>query len=244
VWISPLVIVGAPAFAGSLLQRSRSQTEEVRRLAGELERERRRHAEAAATAERHRIARELHDVISHSVSVMVVQAGAAEQVLPEGPARSQVHAIRETGKEALAELRRQLGLLRDGVADPVSPLPGLAELPALVATSGGRLTVTGLDGPLPAGLELAAYRIVQEALTNAARHAHGSAPEVAVTRAGDRLELAVTDSGGRSQGGGTGHGLMGMRERVAAYGGQVTAGPAPEGPGWQVRAWLPIPVAP
>jgi signal transduction histidine kinase len=245
VYFTPPVIILAPAAAGWLLQRARRQTAEVQRLAAELTAERGRHAEAAALAERSRIARELHDIISHSVSVMVVQAGAAENLLPDDhPARVQVRAVRDTGREALAELRRQLGLLRTGGASPVAPMPGLGDLPRLADSMGAMLEAVGdLPGTGSPGLELAAYRVVQEALTNARRHANGGPVQVRLVRRPDVLELIVLDEGGGPAdpgARGTGHGLAGLRERVALYGGTVEAGPRRDGPGWQVHARLPL----
>lgn len=243
VWISPLVIIGGPALAGALLQRSRRQTAELERLTSALAAERERHAEAAATAERNRIARELHDVISHAVTVMVVQAGAAEQLLPaDAEAWRRVHAVRQTGKEALGELRRQLGVLRDGRSPGPGPLPGLAEITDLVATGGG----TYADRPppgveVPPGLGLTAYRTVQEALTNARRHAPGAPVTVSVTCVDGVLDILVADDGpGSSSTQGGGNGLPGMRERVEMYGGHLDAGPA-GGRGWRVHARLPLP---
>lgn len=246
IYLTPPVLVLAPAFAGVLLQRSRRQTAEVRRLAEELEAEREGHARAAAEAERSRIARELHDVISHSVSVMVVQAGAAERLLPEGsPTRDQVHAIRETGKGALAELRRQLGLLRAGDAEAgVAPMPGLGDLARLAESMQADLHVSGDLGAIEApGLELAAYRVVQEGLTNARRHANGGPVQVRVERSDEALAITVLDAGGGPAQGalrGAGQGLRGVRERVALYGGRVEAGPRDDGPGWRLRADLPV----
>ena len=244
VYLTPPVIILAPALAGWLLHRSRQQTVEVRRLAAELAVERQRHEEAAALAERNRIARELHDVISHSVSVMVVQAGAAENLLAaDDPARAQVRAVRETGREALAELRRQLGLLRDDDARSVAPMPALTDLPRLAASVSADLEVVGrLDGIGSPGLELAGYRVVQEALTNARRHANGGPVHVRVERGADELAITVLDEGGGPSDpelGGAGHGLAGVRERVALYGGTVEAGPRRKG-GWRVHARLPL----
>jgi signal transduction histidine kinase len=240
IYLTPPVLILGPVFAGWLLQRSQRQTTELRRLARELDEERHQHVAAAAEAERSRIARELHDVISHSVSVMVVQAGAAEQVLPaDSPARVQVRAVREAGKAALAELRRQLGVLGTP-GDGAAPLPGLDDLAHLVETSGATLTI---DGTPPAdvapGVGLAAYRVVQEALTNASRHASGSAVEVRLAHHRDGLAIDVVNGAGSSSGErGSGRGLIGMRERVELYGGRLEAGS--RGPGWRVQAWLPL----
>jgi signal transduction histidine kinase len=243
VWISPMVIIGGPMLAGVLLRRSRRQTEQLRRLTAELDGEREKHAQAAATEERNRIARELHDVISHSVSVMVVQAGAAEQLLPGNePAREQVHAVRETGKEALAELRRQLGVLRDGQPEGPAPLPGLPELPALVQAAGARFTLEDRSAsPVAPGVGLAVYRVVQEALTNARRHASGAPVSVWLRHDADGIDLVVEDEGGTGAPvGDGGNGLPGMRERVQMYGGQLEAGPNRGTPGWRVHASLPL----
>lgn len=246
LYISPLVIVLAPAVAGWLLQRSRHQTAETQRLAAELSIARDREAETATLAERSRIARELHDVISHAVSVMVVQAGAAEQLMPPGsPAHDQVRAVRETGKQAMAELRRQLGLMRVEGPSSSSPLPGLAEVSDLAESSGAELSLELAGGELPPGLELTAYRIVQEALTNARRHAPGAPVCVRLGERDAALDIVVEDSGG---GGsieeGSGSGLRGMRERVELYGGYLVAGPRADATGWRVHARLPLPANP
>jgi signal transduction histidine kinase len=243
LYVSPLVIIGAPVFAGMLLRRSRQQTATVHRLAAELAAEREKHAHLAVLAERSRLARELHDVISHAVTVMVVQAGAAEQLLdPDDPARSRVHAVRSTGKQALGELRRQLGLMREGGPASPSPLPGLPEVRGLVEGMGAQLRI---DPELPTevapGLGLTVYRVVQEALTNAHRHAPGSPVRVELRRVGPDLEVLVEDDGpGASAAEGAGHGLRGMRERVEMYGGQLDVGPRGSRRGWRVRAVLPV----
>ena len=240
VYLTPPVLILGPVFAGWLLQRSQRQTTELRRLARELEEERQRHGIAAAEAERSRIARELHDVISHSVSVMVVQAGAAEQLLPaDSPARTQVRAVRAAGKAALAELRRQLGVLGTA-SEGAAPLPGLKDLPRLVETSGATLTVVGTPPTdLAPGIGLAVYRVVQEALTNAARHASGSAVSVHLLHEPSGLEVDVVSGHGAPSGErGSGRGLIGMQERVELYGGRLEAGS--RGRDWLVHAWLPL----
>jgi signal transduction histidine kinase len=243
LFVSPLVILGGPAFAGSLLRRSRVQNAELRRLGEELEAERERHAEAAAAAERDRIARELPDVVSHAVTVMVVQAGAAEQLLgPEDAARSHVHAVRETGKQALGELRRQLGLMRQGAPASASPLPGLDQIPDLVASSGAELAVEpGVPVEVAPGLGLTVYRVVQEALTNAQRHAPAAPVAVRLGGGAGSIEVVVLDEGpGASNQHGAGVGLRGMRERVEMYGGCLEVGPRSDGRGWRVLARLPL----
>jgi len=206
----------------------------------------------AVAAERASIARELHDVIAHNVSVMVVQAGANRVNPPAGPAAAtQAFAsIEATGRQALSETRRLLGLMRrDGERQSPAPQPGLEHLTALaeqVRKAGLPVTVLvrGDPRPLPAGLNLSAYRIIQEALTNVLKHAGPAATEVLVRYLDRELQIQVTDHGPpalRAPGGrkGSGHGLIGMRERVALYGGQLEVGPLPSG-GFRVRACLPL----
>jgi signal transduction histidine kinase len=209
-----------------------------------------REAREAVAQERTRIARELHDVIAHSVSVMGVQAGAAEQMLTIDPerAREPLQAIQSGAREAISELRLLLGVLRGGDDGPaLAPQPGLDQLDALVeqmraAGLPTQLTVEGAPARLSAGVELSAYRIVQEALTNALKHAHAAAAEVTIRHRAQGLDLEVVNSGS-SNGGGrpaptSGHGLIGMRERVALYGGTITTGHH-DGGGYTVRAHLP-----
>ena len=218
--------------------------------AARLEAERDAQAQVAAAAERARIARELHDVIAHNVSVMVVQADGAGYALQREPERTRqaLAAISQTGRDALTEMRRLLGVLRDGDEGAhLAPQPGLGELRELIdqARSAGMsvsLTVDGEPRPLPEGAELAAYRVVQESLTNTRKHA-GLAVAASVTLCFQRdcLILQVTDNGrGAAAAGGAGHGLAGMRERIAMYGGTMQAGPLPDG-GFQVTARLPVP---
>jgi signal transduction histidine kinase len=210
-------------------------------------------AKVSAAAERARIARELHDVVAHHVSVMVVQADGAGYVLRSDPDRAAtaLAAVSATGRQALTELRRLLGVLRstDQHAD-LAPVPGLGELRELLdqARAAGlevSYTLTGTPRELPEGAELAAYRVVQESLTNTRKHA-GLAASAAVTLQyePDGLVVQVTDDGMATQGSGpAGHGLAGMRERIGMYGGTVSAGPLPAG-GFRVRAWLPCPPTP
>lgn len=212
-----------------------------------------RAAQAAVADERARIARELHDVVAHSVSVMTVQAGAARMLLNTDPSQAvaPLLAVEETGRQALAELRRLLGLLRpeDGGTGLV-PQPGLDDLPALVRTVNDaglpvELLVVGAVRPLAPGVGLAAYRIVQEALTNALKHASAQHVRVGVDFSAEELRVEVCDDGQRARheparkGAHDGHGLAGMRERAAVYGGDLRAGPEPGG-GYAVRARLPI----
>jgi signal transduction histidine kinase len=203
----------------------------------------------AVAEERRRIAREMHDVVAHSMSVMVVQAGGARRILRQDPARADAagEQIERTGREALAEMRRMLGFLRAGDDDPTEPQPGLERLDALIARTrdaGLPVTVriTGEPRRLSSGLDLTAYRIVQEGLTNALKHAGGAPTEVAVRWEAQRLELEVRDDGRAAtqrNGNGGGHGLVGMQERVRLYGGELRAGRSENG-GFAVLARLPL----
>ena len=197
--------------------------------------------------ERARIARELHDVIAHSVTVMTVQAGAARMLLPGDPQRAvePLLAVEETGHQALAEMRRLLGILREVDGQPVlAPQPGLKDLTrlAVAVREAGlpvEMAVEGTPRPLPAGIELAAYRILQEALTNTLKHAGAARAHVTVRYAPEAVFLEVCDDGRVPPADGHGHGLVGMRERATLYGGELDAGPLPGG-GYAVRARLPI----
>jgi signal transduction histidine kinase len=242
-YVTPAVLILGPALGGMLLARSRRQTAEVQRLGAELAAEREAHVRAAAAAERNRIARELHDVISHSVSVMVVQAGAAElQLSGHSPVHEQLQAIRRTGKEALAELRHQLGVLREIPEDRPVPIPVLADLPQLVHQSGATLQYDAdVVGEVSPGVALTAYRLVQECLTNARRHAAGSTVMVCLDRRENRLSVDVVNGPGREldEHHPQGHGLIGMSERLAMYAGRLESGATSDG-GWRVHASLPV----
>jgi len=220
--------------------------------AARLEAERHAQAKIAAAAERARIARELHDIVAHHVSVMVVQADGARYALRTDPDRAEtaLTAISATGRQALTEMRRLLGVLRSaGAQNSLAPVPGLGELRELLdqARAAGlevSYTLSGTPRELPEGAELAAYRVVQESLTNTRKHG-GLAATAAVTLRyePDGLTIEVTDDGIASPGTEpAGHGLAGMRERIAMYGGTVQAGPLPGG-GFGVTARLPCPDA-
>jgi signal transduction histidine kinase len=233
---------------GRLMRSWRLRAEELEELTTELAVERDARAEAAVEAERMRIAHELHDVVAHNVSVMTIQATAASRILASDPdaAREALASVERTGRETVDEMRILLGVLRDrGAADPFAPQPGLAELDALAERVGSaglpvEVVIEGRPRPLGAGLDLAAYRIVQEALTNALKHAGGEHVRVTVRYTDTALELEVLDDGvGNGAGGGSGNGLVGMKERVAMYGGQVEMGRRREG-GWELRARLPV----
>ena len=200
----------------------------------------------AIEAERARIAGELHDVVTHTVSVMLVQAGAARTVLASSPGEAEkaLLAVEASGRAAMAELRSLLGLLAPADDDAVlRPQPGLGELDVLIGrvSAAGlpvELQVSGTPRPLPAGADLAAYRVVQEALTNVLRHAAGAATCVMVQWS-ERLVVTISDSGRGAASSPPGRGLLGLRERLSLYGGELEAGPRPGG-GWQVRAVMPL----
>ncbi|GAA3937002.1 histidine kinase [Streptomyces gulbargensis] len=212
-------------------------------------------AERAAARERARIAREMHDVLSHAVSLMVVQAEAGPVAVRTAPERAEAafEAISETGREAMVQLRRMLGVLREDPGaggPPRAPQPDLGELPALLdrVRAGGLGVVYETSGgvrALPSSVGATVYRIVQEALTNVVRHAGARTASVRLDHAGGRLTVLVRDDGrgprSPAAAPGTGHGLVGIRERAAAHGGSVTAGPGPGGRGFEVRVLLPVP---
>ena len=207
-------------------------------------------ARAAVAEERARIARELHDVVTHHLNLVVLQAMAASGTLDRDPerVREPLQVIERSGREALTEMRRLLGVLRDEDAErPLTPQPGVEDVDALIgsARTAGLavgLAVSGTPRRLPAGLALTVYRIVQESLTNAARHAAGSRVGVSLRYEPDALDVAVVDDGGApvGQAPGGGRGLLGMRERVAVFAGTIEAGPVPDG-GFAVHARLPLP---
>ncbi|MBQ1027831.1 sensor histidine kinase [Micromonospora sp. C95] len=209
----------------------------------------RRHAAAeAVTAERLRIARELHDMVAHSIGVIAIQAGVGARVIDTQPAqaRAALATIEAASRDTLAGLRRTLGALRRGDGDqaPLEPVPGLVDLERLIAATGDagvrvELSAVG-DGPVPAEIDLAAFRIVQEALTNVVRHAGVDACRVVVECGDHAVTVEIVDDGRGGPIGVEGHGLIGMRERVTAVGGRFRAGPRAGG-GFRVAAWLPVP---
>jgi signal transduction histidine kinase len=234
-------IFGGTWLAGRAIRRRRGRERDLI-----VEREEK--ARLAVLEERTRIARELHDVVAHAISVIVLQARGARHALAAEPddARTAIDAIEETATQALREMRRLLGMLRaDDEEVALAPQPSLAHLEALVthvraAGMPVEVRVEGRPRELAPGVDLSAYRIVQEALTNALKHA-GRAQALVLVRYGeDRLELEIADTGtGVANGGGGGHGLAGMRERVAVFGGELESGPRREG-GFAVRATLPL----
>lgn len=249
------LLLPAAWLLGAYLRTRRLYVDELRARAGAAEREREERARTAVAEERSRIARELHDVIAHSVSVMVVQAEAAEEVVAVDPARAvrPLRTIQSTGRDALTELRRLLGVLREDDAE-LAPQPDITELEPLlerVRAAGieATLQVRGAPQPVGAGVGLAAYRIVQEGLTNVIKHAGARRVQVVLDYATEVLALEIRDDGrgtDMSAGdplGGDGHGLLGMRERVHLYGGSFEAGPDDDG-GFVVRARLPLDAVP
>ncbi|MFE3992818.1 sensor histidine kinase [Streptomyces goshikiensis] len=250
------LFVFAAAYALGRLQHTRqAYTAAVEARAAELERANRIEAEQAAARERARIAREMHDVLSHAVSIMIVQAEAGPVAVRRAPERAEAafEAIAETGRDAMAQLRTMLGVLRtDGAARaaPRAPQPGVEGLAGLLErVRGSGLEVsyerTGAVRGLPSALEATVHRVVQEALTNVVKHAGASRVSVRLEYGARELTVTVTDdgrgpgSGGRGSGAVSGgHGLIGIRERAAAHGGAAVAGPGPGGSGFVVRVVL------
>ena len=233
------MIVGGAWLAGYAIRHRRLREAQLEREKAE--------AEAAIAEERTRIARDLHDVVAHAISVIVLQARGGRKLLDDEPeeARQALDAIERTASQALAEMRRLLGLLRESDEQlALTPQPTIALLDDLVeqVRSAGlpvEVTIEGEPIELPPGVDLTAYRIVQEALTNALRHAGPATARVVVRWGHGELDLEVSDDGpGQENGAGGGHGLAGIRERVAVFGGDVEAGARPDG-GFAVRARLP-----
>ena len=246
------ILISWPWFAGYALRSHALANSALADRAELLEAERDAKALAAVAAERGRLARELHDIIAHCVSVMVVQAGAAEEVIDRQPdrAREALRAVADSGRAALADLRTLLGLLRDSELPPaLAPQPGISDLETLAAQvrAAGlpvHLRIEGEPCALPPGIDLAVFRIVQEGLTNTLKHAGAAQVTVVVRYQPGSLHVSVTDDGQGTGGdcgqdGGAGHGLAGMRERVLLYGGELQAGQLP-GRGYQIVARLPV----
>jgi signal transduction histidine kinase len=253
--IENVIVFGTAWVLGDHSRVRQAYLAELETRAAQLEREREVNAAQAVADERARIARELHDVIAHNVSVMVVQAGAARRTMDRDAdgAKEAMELIESTGRQALDEMRRLLGVLRrdnDPVQAALAPQPSVRHLDQLVAQvrEAGlpvELEVEGEPQPLASGVDLSAYRIVQEALTNSLKHAGPAHATVHVRYGRSDVEVTVTDDGsgpGLAEGGNGhdgGHGLVGMRERVALYGGELEVGPR-QGGGFEVRARLPV----
>jgi signal transduction histidine kinase len=253
VWALLSGFVGAAGFAGYYARTRRAYLRALVDRAERLEREGDQQAQLAAAAERARIAREVHDIVAHNIAVMIALADGAAYTATASPdqAVSLMGQVAATGRSALTEMRRLLGVLREPAAPGHAPQPtldGVDDLLATVRAAGlpARLTVTGQPFPLPLSAQLALYRMIQEALTNTIKHAPGATADVRLAYLPGAVVLEVTDDGrpgavpaaGEPAGPrGPGHGIAGMRERAAVFGGQVSAGPRPGG-GWRVRTVL------
>jgi signal transduction histidine kinase len=250
-----VLLVALAVATGEVARGRRDYLAEAERRAVEAERTLQETARRRANEERLRLARDLHDVTAHTIAVIAIQASVADEALggceacPE-PALQAVRAIRAASREAMAELKATVTMLRDGAA-PRGPLPGLDQLEELVGMASGagvrvELAVTGAARPLPPAVDLTAYRIVQESLTNVLRHARATSATVRVCYQPGAVEVEIGDDGrGSAPGAGSaaGHGLAVMAERAAAVGGRLEAGPGPDG-GFRVHAWLPLGKAP
>jgi len=242
----PVMFLGGWLTGFAVRQRA-AQAEEAEERAARAERERATAARIAVAEERGRIARELHDIVAHAMSVMVLQVGAVRHRLPQSLTEDKeaLTEVEKAGRSALAEMRRLLGAMHDGQDVELAPQPGLDSLDALVeridrAGLPVRLHVDGDIVPLPRAVDLSAYRIVQEGLTNSLKHAEASAADVVVRYGVEDLELEVRDNGvGSASSDGLGHGLVGIHERVKIYGGEMSAGPGQDG-GFVLKVRLPL----
>lgn len=244
-----LPVVFGLAWLAGLAQRNRTvEAETAEQRADHAERDREAAARVAVAEERARIARELHDIVAHSVSVMVLHVGAVRHRLPDELAEQAdaLQDVERTGRGALGEMRRLLGAIRsDDEHGELAPQPGLARLEPLLQDVRGAgldvdLEVDGEPFPLPHGVDVSAYRIVQEGLTNALKHAHASEARVVIGYGSDEVRIDVRDDGdGAPSGDGLGHGLIGIRERVKIYGGEMSAAPASDG-GFVLSTRLPL----
>jgi len=245
-WVWSSTLAALTVMVGFTGRKLRLREELVRARAEALSQEEERTAERAAE-ERRRIARELHDIVAHNLGLMVLQAGAAEQILDRDPARARatLESIRYTGQRAIGEMGTLLGLLRGDPISATEPQPSLADLDDLVASmrKAGLDVETVIEGrvrQLPSALDVSTFRIVQEGLTNALKHAGPAHVRVVLCYREQELEVAVEDDGsGVRNGCGSRHGLAGIGERVSVFGGRLDAGPRPEG-GWGLRAVLPL----
>ncbi len=248
----PFVVLVPPWLLGDAVRSQRLEARARREAAERDERDAIERLVATAAEERRHVARELHDVVAHSVSVMLIQAGAARQVVRTSPDRAEesLLSIEATGREAMEEMRHLLRVLSDeGESGGTAPQPGIAQLEPLIervrhAGLPATLEIDGTIRALPASVDMAVYRIVQEALTNALRYAQKAATLVRVTYGTEDLRVEVLDSGPAAElsaGDGSGRGLVGMRERANLVGGRLEAGPRIGG-GYAVRAWLPVEV--
>lgn len=247
-YVGNAIVLFVAWFLGDSAHSRRAYMAALEQRTAELERAREELARTRVAEERLRIARELHDVVGHSLSTIAVQSGVGTHLIDSQPgqAKRSLEAIETASKSALQDIRRVLGILREGGADRTfDPAPGFGELPALVrqaTDSGLAVDFDGLEdgSDLPASLQLTAYRIVQEALTNVIKHSNGDRVRISIVRSSRGLQIEVTDDGvSNSAAPSFGHGLTGMRERVAMHGGELEVGPLPEG-GFRVEALLPL----
>jgi signal transduction histidine kinase len=253
-WVGNTLVLAAAWLLGNFVGDRRAYAAQLEERTAELEQAREDLARRAVADERLRLARELHDVVAHAMSVIAVQSGVGAHVAETQPeeARKALAAIETASRAALEELRRLLGVLRQDDGDEphgsLAPVPGLADLDTLLAEVGKaglavRLRVEGVRPELPAGVDLSAYRIVQEALTNVVKHAGPARAQVVVCYGDREVAVEITDDGKGAPGDGrtakVGHGIIGMRERVALFGGDLEAGPLPGG-GFRVAARLPF----
>jgi signal transduction histidine kinase len=258
---SDIILAAATWFVGDSVRTRRAYQAGLVEQAGERQRQELDRAQRAVAEERMEIARELHDVIAHSLSVIAIQSGVGRHVIDDQPgeAKAALSAIEDTSRSALHELRRVLGVLRRANRDDVdlAPAPTLADLDDLVDNVRGAgipidMACTGTTSSLPQGLELSVYRIVQEALTNVVKHAPSASTWISIDRRPDTIEVTVTNrpplkgttlngglDHGKARDGRAGHGIIGMAERAAAFGGTLTASPLPDG-GFEVHALLPL----
>ena len=246
--VSRLVVIGLAVAVALYLRARADYINGLKERAERLERERELLSQQAVGDERVRIARELHDVVAHNVSLMVVQAQALAATGPQDTQHETLGHVADLGREALSEMHRMLGVLRlqNGGAPELEPQPGVRDLPTLIertrqAGLDATLTVEGAPRELPAAVDLSVYRIAQEALTNVVRHAHAGQATVTLEYSPNALELTVLDDGAGTNGAHDdgGHGLVGMRERVALFGGELETGPRSYGNGYRVRALIP-----
>ena len=247
-WAAVLAFMSIAWVAGAVVRGPVVRARSAEDRAVHLEQEQAEAARQAVIDERQRIARELHDIIAHSVSVMTLQAGAVRRRLAPDQTRERdsLVAVERTGREALAEMRRLVGMLRSEQGDALTPQPGIDDVPSLVVQMRAaglpvQLRVDGQRSELPVGIDLSAYRIVQEGLTNALKHAGSTLVSVDLRYGPDALEIEISDSGGGGapEMSGSGLGLVGIRERVAMYGGAFDAGRRAEG-GFAIRVLLPV----
>jgi signal transduction histidine kinase len=247
------IIVIAPWGFGRAIRSRQRRAVDAEARTVRIASEREQHVNEAVSQERGRIARDMHDIVAHGVSVMVLQSGAARQTMRADAARAEelLLNVEDSGRQALDELHLLLQVLKtpstgeidESTSLAIASLNDLAQRTSGTSTS-AQITIVGSERPLSPGLEISVYRIAQEALTNAIKHGNASLVDVVLTYGTDSIELSVTDDGQRTTGSefnGGGNGLIGMRERADLFGGTLTAGPRSPGPGWLVTAELPLP---